>query len=128
MRFLDDVRRERAWRAHIVGFETLWIENKDSVLQRQQLLRHIRSIADSTEESERILSTAEQVARAPAVRFFVEVEAICVDESDDAENGKDQSKYYDEMWDDRSQQWQRQATWSMSDIPAADAPPSPLPS
>ena len=37
------------------------------------------------------------------------------DESDEAPAGEDHTKYYDEMWEDRSQQWWQQGTWSMSD-------------
>ena len=35
--------------------------------------------------------------------------------ADEAPAGEDQTKYYDEMWEDRSQQWWQQGTWSMSD-------------
>ena len=72
-------------------------------------------IANATEVNECILGTAEQVARAPAVKTFAESEAAYGEESDEAEVGEDQRKFYDVMLENRSKQWQPQGTWSASD-------------
>ena len=55
---------------------------------------------------------AEQAARAPAAEAFTECEDVFDDESDEAEVGEDQSKFYDEMLEDKSQQWLPQGTWA----------------
>ena len=49
-------------------------------------------------------------------RASAEIEAIWGDESDEAEICNNQSKYYDEMWKDRSQQWQQMGAW-MANVP-----------
>ena len=72
-------------------------------------------IANATEVNECILGTEEQVARAPAIKTFAECKVVYGEESDEVEVGEDQGKFYDATWEDRSQQWQLQGTWSASD-------------